>query len=57
MKAKRDGDSKFKRMLELMRAEKHYPHSMNTKEWTGMYVLEYGEKLATKDPVYKRVKN
>ena len=43
-------------MLELMRAEPHYPHSMVTKEWTSMYVLEYGEKLETQDPVYKRVK-
>ena len=43
-------------MLGLMRAEAHYPHSMVTKEWCGMYFLEYGEKLATKDAVYKRVK-
>ena len=43
-------------MLGLMKAEPHYPHSMVTPEWCGMYKQEYGKKLETKDPVYKRVK-
>ena len=43
-------------MLELMRQEEHYPKNMCTKKWTRMYVLVYGAKLETKDPVYKRVK-